>query len=104
MPGSTNIKYEKLTRTPHPHTHTLTQSHTQTLTQAHTHTLLRTHTFEYPNRHKSLDPTQPHYHKFAHTRKPPQNKVQGGEDPQDALSCRSFSTKETLIVGLFCVK
>ena len=28
--------------------------------------------------------------------------VQGGEDPQDALSCRSFSAKEPLIIGLFC--
>jgi len=29
---------------------------------------------------------------------------QGGEDPQDALSCRSFSAKEPLIIGLFCGK
>jgi len=104
MPGSTNINFEKITRSPHPHTHTRTLSHTQTLTQAHTRTLPRTHTLEYLNRHKSLAPTQPHYHKFAHTQKSPQNKVQGGEDPQDALSCRSFSAKEPLIVGLFCVK
>jgi len=27
--------------------------------------------------------------------------VQGGEDPQDALSNRSFSAKEPLIIGLF---
>jgi len=26
--------------------------------------------------------------------------TQDGEDPQDALSCRSFSTQEPLIVGL----
>jgi len=31
-------------------------------------------------------------------------KIQGGEDPQDALSCRSFSAKEPLIIGLFCGK
>jgi len=30
--------------------------------------------------------------------------VQGGEDPQDALSCRSFYAKEPLIIGLFCRK
>ena len=29
---------------------------------------------------------------------------QGGEDPQDALSCRSFFAKEPLIIGLFCGK
>ena len=28
--------------------------------------------------------------------------VQGGEDPQAALSCKSFFTKEPLIIGLFC--
>ena len=28
--------------------------------------------------------------------------IQGGEDPLDALSCRSFSAKEPLITGLFC--
>jgi len=31
-------------------------------------------------------------------------KLQGGEDSWDALSCRSFSAKEPLIVGLFCGK
>jgi len=30
--------------------------------------------------------------------------VQGGEDPQDALSCRSLSLKEPLIIGLYCGK
>ena len=30
--------------------------------------------------------------------------LQGGEDLQDALSCRSFSAKEPLISGLFCGK
>ena len=30
--------------------------------------------------------------------------VQGGEDPQDALSCRSFSAKEPLIIGFFLRK
>jgi len=30
--------------------------------------------------------------------------VQGGEDPKDALSCRSFSAKEPLIIGLFSGK
>ena len=30
--------------------------------------------------------------------------VQGGENPCDALSCRSFSAKEQIIVGLFCRK
>jgi len=30
--------------------------------------------------------------------------VQGGEDPQDALSCRSFFAKEPPIIGLFCRK
>jgi len=28
--------------------------------------------------------------------------LQGGEDPQDTLSCRSFFAKEPLIIGLFC--
>ena len=32
------------------------------------------------------------------------NTLQGGEDPQDALSCRSFFAKEPLIIGLFCGK
>ena len=32
------------------------------------------------------------------------NTVQGGEVPKDTLSCRSFSAKEPLIVGLFCGK
>ena len=30
--------------------------------------------------------------------------ILGGEDPRDALNCRSFSAKEPLIVGLFCGK
>jgi len=30
--------------------------------------------------------------------------VQGGEDPLDALSCRSFFAQEPLIIGLFCGK
>ena len=30
--------------------------------------------------------------------------IQGGEDSQDALSCRSFSAKEPLIIGLFFEK
>ena len=30
--------------------------------------------------------------------------VQGGEDSWDALSCRSFFAKESLIIGLFCGK
>ena len=30
--------------------------------------------------------------------------VQGGEDPEDASSCRSFSAKTPLIIGLFCGK
>ena len=30
--------------------------------------------------------------------------IQGGEDEEDASSCRSFFTKETLIIGLFCRK
>jgi len=30
--------------------------------------------------------------------------VQGGEDAEDASSCRSFSAKEPLIIGLFCGK
>ena len=32
------------------------------------------------------------------------NVVQGGEDIEDASSCRSFFAKETLIIGLFCRK
>jgi len=32
------------------------------------------------------------------------DKIQGGEDPYDALSCRSFFAKEPLITGLFCEK
>ena len=31
-------------------------------------------------------------------------KGQGGEDPWDALRCRSLSAKEPLIIGLFCQK
>ena len=30
--------------------------------------------------------------------------LQGGEDPQDALSCRSFLAKASPIIGLFCGK
>jgi len=30
--------------------------------------------------------------------------IQGGEDAQDTLSCRSFSAKRPLIIGLFCGK
>jgi len=30
--------------------------------------------------------------------------IPGGEDAQDALSCRSLSAKEPLIIGLFCRK
>jgi len=30
--------------------------------------------------------------------------LQGGKDSLDALSCRSFSAKERLIIGLFCGK
>jgi len=30
--------------------------------------------------------------------------IQGGEDAEDALSCRSFSAKEPLIIGLSCGK
>ena len=30
--------------------------------------------------------------------------LQGGEDPQDAFSCRSFFAQEPLIIGLFCGK
>ena len=30
--------------------------------------------------------------------------LQGGEDSQDVLSCRLFSAKEPLIIGLFCGK
>jgi len=30
--------------------------------------------------------------------------IQGGQDPQDALSCMSFSAKEPIIVQLFCGK
>jgi len=30
--------------------------------------------------------------------------IQGGEDAEDALSCRSFSIDEPSIIGLFCGK
>jgi len=30
--------------------------------------------------------------------------VKGGEDPEDALKCRSFSAKKPQIIGLFCGK
>jgi len=30
--------------------------------------------------------------------------LQGGKDPKDALSCRSLSTNEPLVTGLFCEK
>jgi len=30
--------------------------------------------------------------------------LKGGEDPEDALSCRSFLAKEPLLIGLFCGK
>ena len=32
------------------------------------------------------------------------DRVQSGEDPWDALSWRTFSAKEPLIIGLFCGK
>jgi len=31
-------------------------------------------------------------------------RIQGGEDSEDVLSCRSFFAKEPLIIGLFCGK
>ena len=33
-----------------------------------------------------------------------QPSVQGDEDSEDVLICRSFSAKEPLIIGLFCGK
>jgi len=30
--------------------------------------------------------------------------IQGGKDAEDAISCRSLSAKEPLIMGLFCGK
>jgi len=30
--------------------------------------------------------------------------IQGGEDAEDALSCRSLSAKEPLNIGVFCGK
>jgi len=39
-------------------------------------------------------------HKHMHTCKC----IEGGEDPLDALSCRSFFAKEPLIIWLFCGK
>ena len=30
--------------------------------------------------------------------------LQGGEDSEDALSCKSFPAKEPVIIGLFCEK
>jgi len=40
----------------------------------------------------------------AHTNTEDAYLIQGGEDPSDALSCRSFPAKEPLIVGLSCWK
>jgi len=40
----------------------------------------------------------------ANATTPKSTRIQGGEDPLDALSCRSFFAKEPLITGLFCGK
>ena len=37
-------------------------------------------------------------------KKKERERVQGGEDSKDPLSCRSFSTKEPLNIGHFCGK
>ena len=42
-----------------------------------------------------------HPYRVAKTHTSP---IQGGEDPQDALTYRSFTAKEPLIAGLFCGK
>ena len=39
-----------------------------------------------------------------YARKNKRPNVQGGEDPRDTVSCRSFFAKELLLIGLFCGK
>jgi len=57
---------------------------------------LFTHTYlgYFGKSYSDLYPTSIHY---VHS-------IQSGEDPQDALSCRSLSAKEPLRIGLFCGK
>jgi len=54
----------------------------------------------------SINPKKLYYTSRSFWRKKTWNKnncfTQGGEDPQDALSCRSCIAKEPLIMGLFC--
>ena len=64
--------------------HPVARAHTCTHAHTHTHTLTRRDSVI------SADIWNKH--------------IQGGEDPQDALSCRLFSAKEPLSIGLFCWK
>jgi len=78
----------------YPPTHKYThRTHTHTYrhpphTHTHIHTLTHTCVCAVSTRHT-------HTYGYA---------VQGGQDPQDTLTCRSLSAKEPLIIGLFCGK
>jgi len=71
----------RLNKERHTHTHSHTHAHTRTPLIHHTFTL------EHTDIIFSADPA-----------------LQDGEDSRDALSRRSFSAKEPLIIGLFYVK
>jgi len=66
------------------------------VSRAHAKSHEKTHTQTHTQTHK-LTRTRAHSTSQRST-------VQGGEDPQDTSSCRSFSAKEPLFIGLFCGK
>jgi len=84
----------------HPATHCSTQP------LQHVHSILCTHvtcvhTCDHTSASTHVTIVCTHFIDFTHYGHPV---LQGGEDPQDALSCRAFSAKEPLIIRLFCGK
>jgi len=113
MNGSVCVSTQTHTHT-HTHTHTQIHTHTHTHTHPHTHTHTRTHAHTHTHTHARA---RAHTHTHTHTwhveqyvfdlpvcSQIPMLVLQGGEDPVDALNCRSFFTKRPLIIGLFCGK
>jgi len=87
---------------------------TWTIPSSTVHTYIYTYIYSHMYIHTPTHTRTPHTHPHTHTYlqlglyhlacRRPADDVQGCEDPQDALSCRSFSAKEPLIIGLFCGK
>jgi len=107
-------QYHEFT-SPHTPTHCNTLQHTAT----HCNTLQHTATDDFENERESsisrfYEPA--HWNTLQYTatqcntlqqptfKNERVSSVQGGEDSQDPLSCRSFSTKEPLNIGHFCGK